>query len=279
MLFRSTDSAYICLDEVKNKLAPDVPFLEWAYDFDKNFFTEFFDKLLRIYAKKYNIEHILNFNRDKIISKILIQTCKKKYAAEVLDTEGVTHDEPKMDIKGIEVVRTSTPKYCRDKIMNVIQTIFKTKDREQVMDVMRDMKKEFKKSSIEDISFPRGISEYDKYAEGIVPEQDMMFKKGTPMANRASICYNFLVKKYRMRVQTITNGTKIKFCYVLPRNEVRTNVISYIGKYPKKFKGVFEIDYEKQWRISFQDVVQRFFDALDWGEIDFNAGKLNKFFT
>ena len=45
----------------------------------------------------------------------------------VLDEEGITFDEPKLKIMGIEAVKSSTPEVCRGKIKQAINIIM-TKD-------------------------------------------------------------------------------------------------------------------------------------------------------
>ena len=47
----------------------------------------------------------------------------KRYMLNVLDEEGITFDEPKLKIMGIEAVKSSTPEVCRTKIKEAIKII------------------------------------------------------------------------------------------------------------------------------------------------------------
>ena len=227
-----------------------------------------------MYAEKYDRPQIINFKREKIASKIIVLT-KKKYAVEILNNEGITYDKPKLKFTGIEVVRTSTPKWCRDKIKDTVQYIFDTEDNNKVTDKLKELKKDFKLQRIEDIAFPRGVSDYQKYEMNTT---GIEVPKGCPIHVRASINYNYLIKKYKINNLPINDGTKIKFFYVKENNELHTNIMAFVGTWPKILDEKFEMDYDIQWEKSFQSAIQRFYDVIDWGEINLVNNKLNKFF-
>lgn len=273
-----TDSCFLTLQEVIEKLGlkfqDNTEFLNWALEFDKTFLKPFFDRLLNMYAEEYDRPQIINFKREKIASKIIV-LAKKKYAVEILNNEGITYDKPKLKFTGIEVVRTSTPKWCRDKIKDTVQYIFDTEDNNKVIDKLKELKKDFKLQRIEDIAFPRGVSDYQKYE---ISTTGIEVPKGCPIHVRASINYNYLIKKYKINNLPINDGTKIKFFYLKENNELHTNIMAFVGTWPKILDEKFEMDYDIQWEKSFQSVIQRFYDVIDWGEINLVNNKLNKFF-
>jgi DNA polymerase elongation subunit (family B) len=123
------NSNYICLDEMIDSLginfSNNAEFREFTYTMEKKFFKPFFDKILSIYYKKYDIKPIINFKREKIISKKFI-LAKKKYVDEMVeDDDGNIYDDvPKIHSTGVELVRTDTPIFCRDKIGLVLRRIF-----------------------------------------------------------------------------------------------------------------------------------------------------------
>jgi len=265
------NSNYLCFDELIQKLGlnfnSNQEFLDWAYKFISDVLDPFYEKILGIFAEKYGVPQLIKFKREKIASSMLILEGKKKYALEVLDNEGEVYKEPKIKVTGIEVVRTSTPLFCRNELKEALSLIFKTKDKETLLNFIKQTKKQFNKQKIEDISFPRGVSDYKKYAKPINKylKNGIIYPKHIPIANRASINYNYIVTKYSLNNELIDNGSKIKFIYIKPDNLLNQNIIGYIGNYPEKFKELFEIDYRLQFQLSFQNVIQRFFDVLDWG--------------
>lgn len=280
-----TDSNYVCFDEIIKSLnitfKDDKEFREWAINFDSVILKPFFDKVLKEYADSFEIEQLINFKREKIISQKFI-LAKKKYADLVIDVEGEDlTNNPKTSITGIEIVRTDTPHFCRNKIKNVVNEIFLShaSDREKIIEVMRDIKKDFLKATIEDIAIPSGISDYTKWSLSIeeYAKDGLTYKLSTPIHARASINYNYIIHKHKFPLQPITNGTKMKYVHVFDhKNEIHQDIIGFIGKWPKYFNDLFEINYDLQWEKGFQSVIQRFFDVLKWGNIVLEKSSLEE---
>lgn len=284
-----TDSNYVCLQEIVKNMKLDFKtnkdFFEWADDLDKRFFKPFFNKILNIYAERYGVPQMIEFKREKIITQKFI-LAKKKYADEVIANEDKLYlDDPKISITGIEVVRTDTPKFSRERIMGVIQKIFEVrgKDRNAVMEKLRKIHDEFLKATATDIANPKGIKDYHKYAEPTdtyLARNDISYPAHLPIHNRAAMNYNFIVAKYKLPLMEIGNGTKMKFIYVAPhKNELRQNIIGFINEWPKEFNELFMIDVEEQWRKVFQEAIQRFFNVLGWGDIEIEENTLSEFIT
>lgn len=287
VILLDTDSNYVCLREiVKNmglEFKSNQEFLDWVNDLDKRFFKPFFDKILNIYAKRYGVPQMIEFKREKIITQKFILT-KKKYADEVIaDEDKIYVDHPKISITGIEVVRTDTPKFSRDRIMGVIEKIFEVrgKDRNIVMKKLRGIHDEFLKASPTEIANPKGIKDYQKYAEPVdvyLSKNKVVYPANLPMHVKAAMNYNFIVAKYKLPLMEINNGTKMKYIYVASqKNELNDYVIGFINEWPKEFDNLFMIDTEEQWIKVFQGAIQRFFNVLNWGNIEIEENTLTDF--
>lgn len=280
LIYLDTDSNYLCLKEIKEKIAPNENFLDWANKFNEEFFVGFFDKILQMYADQFQVEQLIDFKREKIISKQLILS-KKRYVCEVIDDEGKVLNPPKFDVKGIESKRSSHPKFCREKIDEVVKHIFNTEDRDTTIDMLKQIRKDFKSKPIEVIAFPRGVTDYDKYAKDAayyVKSGGLDYPKHVPIHVRASMNYNYLSELMKLRTVPIANGSKIKFVYTTTRNKLNQNVIGFVGNCPQSLKDMFQVDYDLQFEKSFLDAIQTMFTELGWGEINLNANNLKKFF-
>jgi len=268
-----TDSEYLCFDELIDKFgvtfASNNEFRDWCEKLNKQFLAPFFEKLIDYYFKHFNTNGTVNFVREKIISKMLI-LAKKKYVIELVDKEGISYDPPVLKYTGIEIVRTDTPMFCRNKLKEITADILGTENKEFILSRLRQIKQEFMTAPISDISSPTGIAGYSEYAQDIeyYKENGLVYKKGCPIHVRAAINYNFIINKHNLPLVPVTNGTKMKFVYLIKNtNELQQNVIGFIGKWPEEFDKLFVVDAELQWEKSFQSIVQRFFDVLKWGEI------------
>ena len=279
-----TDSIFVTLEEVINNLGVkfnnNQEIYDWMNDIDNRFFKGFIDRILTIYAKKYDMPQIINFKREKIITQKLT-LAKKKYIDEILANEDKLYiDKPKVSVTGIEIVRTDTPIFCKTKLKDTVNLLLEHKcsDKSAISSHIRLIKEKFIKSNIKDISIPKGVSEYTKYAQdtNYYIENGLSYPSSCPIHVRAAMNYNYLIKKWNMPLMSITNGTKIKYIHILPNNELRQNVMGFINEWPQAFE-VFKIDYDKQFERTFNSVFQRFFDVLKWGNIELEGNVLSDF--
>lgn len=278
------NSNYICVNEVIEKLGLTFnttdEFLTWGKIFINNKINPLIDKILNIYAKKYQgTKQIINFKREKIIDRMFI-TGKKHYAVTTLDKEGKTYKTPKMDITGIETKKSSTAQFAREKMENLLMMIFNGSSKDEVLDELREMKKEFITLPIHEIACPGRIKEYDKYAKPgeYYIEHGIKYIKGTPKRHKAGINYNYFVCKLNLKLLPITNGTKIYYVAVKKHNSIRAEVIGFIGKYPEEFKDIFDINYEFQWDTVVMKMAKKWFEVMNWGEPILRKNNLRKFF-
>jgi Kyanoviridae DNA polymerase len=275
-----TDSIYITLSDVKEKLDIDSSFLDWANKFDEDFLSPFFKKLLDKYFAQYGVENRINFKTEKIGSQIIVFG-DKNYATMTLSNEGVVYKEPKFTVTGFSSVRSSTPAFCRTKIDEVLQNFFKNPDRKSMIEAIKNVKKEYKSKPIEDIAFPRGISNYRKYVTHQMDyyvKNGLTFESGTTIHARASMIYNYLITKYKLPNIPVDNGSKIKYFYTIPNNELKTNVVGFVGNCPNYIKENFKIDYEENFQVGFIQPMQKIFNVMHWGKVDINIEDISSYF-
>jgi len=275
-----TDSAYIWFEHIYNLTNSGESFLEWTLNFEKIILQPFLTKCMDIYAKKYNTENLINFKREKIILKQYVQG-KKKYATQIIANEKIVYDTPVLKVTGIEINRSDLCQYSRKKLKKLLDIMmagdeYSYPNKDDMLEYIRSAYKEFKSQSIQDISAPKGINGYNKY-DVVLDETFSNFKPHTPMHNKASMIYNFIIKKEHLPYMEINDGTKMKYVFVNPRNKYKTNVIGYVGNYPKEFQKIFKIDYDEQFEKQFKAIGQRMFDVLDFGEITLKDSKIMSF--
>ena len=260
-----TDSIYICLDLLVRSVfaVPEVSkerivnFLDTACKERIEPFIDRSYKELADYVGAY--EQKMFMKRENIANKG-IWTAKKRYILNVWDSEGVRYEKPKLKIMGLEAVKSSTPAACRTAIRDCM-TVIMNKDEEQAQKFIADFKDEFTSLPIEDISFPRGCNNLNKWSNPAT-----IYSKGTPIHVRGALLYNFHNKKNKLthKYPLIQDGEKIKFVYLKTPNRINENVISYLGTFPKELGLDKQVDYDLQFSKSFLEPIKVIMDTIGW---------------
>ena len=263
-----TDSIYVRLNKLVDRFLPDCTDVNKIVDFlDKSS-----DKIIQpLIDKKYDeLAKMMNAYENKmqmgreVIAERGVWTAKKRYALNVWDSEGIRYDEPKLKIMGIETTRSSTPAVVREKLKEVIRLILTT-DETVIQKFVSEFETNFFKFDPEEIAFPRSVSNLEKYSS-----PSNIYSKGTPIAVKGSLIYNFFVEKANLshKYEKIQEGDKIKFIYLKEPNPIGggrgDKVISFPTKIPKELDLHRFIDYDKQFTTSFLDPLQTILTAIGW---------------
>jgi len=189
-----------------------------------------------------------------------IWTAKKRYILNVWDSEGVRYEDPKLKMMGIEAVKSSTPAPCRKMIKDALKLMMSGTE-EDVIDFIDKSRAEFKKLPPEQISFPRSVSDVQKYKSS-----SDIYAKGTPIHCRGALLFNHYIKEKKLtnKYSLIQNGEKIKFCYLKKPNIIHENIISFIQEFPKELDLDKYIDYDLQFEKSFVEPLKAILDAIGW---------------
>jgi DNA polymerase elongation subunit (family B) len=189
-----------------------------------------------------------------------IWTAKKRYILNVYNNEGVEYAKPKPKVMGLEMIKSSTPTYCR-KIMWEAIDIVLNKTENDLIGMIETWRQEFRHQNISDIAFPRGVNGLDKFADA-----KAIFGKGCPIHVRGSLLYNDLIKRKKLdkTYQAIKEGEKIKFIYLKEPNTIQSNVISFPTIVPKELDIEKYIDYDLQFDKSFLEPLKIILDSIDW---------------
>jgi len=280
-----TDSNYVCLEEVIEKLGltfkTNEEFHAWALIFINDFFEPFIKQILEVYAEGFGTKQLIHFKREKIISQMMV-VAKKHYATEVLDKEGTVYQIPKLEVTGIEIVKTSTPLFVRNKLKTFLKNIFTNNGNNSVKELMledlRTIRKEFEKAPIDQIAKPCGLTDYDKYGKSgeYYKQHGISYPKKCPPHHKAAINYNYLIVVKGLKLLPISNGTKMKFIAVKKNNKFGFDRIAFINKWPEEFSEWFEIDYNSQWESTAQTLVEGWFKVLKWGPVNLQKCKLSE---
>ena len=173
LVYGDTDSCYLTLNplvEAKLQKTPDMSFedkINFCDNVCEKMIQPFVNETTNLIGKILNIHEAGPMAMDReIIADSTIFIAKKRYIARVLDTEGVRLKEPKKKVMGLELVRSSTPKFCRKYLKESIDILLDGGENE-LQDWVSDIKKKFYSAPIDEVSRVTGVNKvsFDLYTK------------------------------------------------------------------------------------------------------------------
>ena len=228
-------------------------------------------RLFNIDTHKFDI-------KQETIAKGGFWVSKKRYAQWIINDNTVECD--KLDVKGLDVKRSSFPTYFKEVMKTVLLDILRSVDKKEIDTKILDYKKEMEERPFIDIaknSAVKGMSKYTTKTQ-VLGE----FKKGSPAHVKAAITYNQLLAFYKVpyKYEPMKDGDKIKWVY-LKRNPLGLEATGLKGHNdpPQILKLVEQyIDYDKIWEKELENKLDDFYKAMDWEKPNPNLNKASEFF-
>jgi DNA polymerase elongation subunit (family B) len=265
-IYIDTDSIYFDMQALVNYLLKKKPNLTKLQitAFIDNFFKTKIDPQLKIIFT--DLKEYINGYKDSIVmgreiigDASLWEGKKKRYVVRVYDDEGKIFKEPKLKIKGIQIVRGDTPEPIKPFLKKVIEKIL---NGESLVKYIKEVKKQILKMPIEDYASPKGLNKMDKYYQKVDGIHD--WGKGTGAQVKGAIVHNALIKKLRLQasIKELQNGDKIKYFPLVPQNPYDIEYISFSNKLPEEFGLHKYLSKETQYYKVFYKFVETLSDIL-----------------
>lgn len=262
MVYNDTDSGYFSIEpfmemyQEKNPGLSINEYVEWADQFEKKVIQPTIQKVIEDFADELNA-----YNRDKIgvereiIADAAVFTAKKKYYARVRDNEGTRYpeDSPKIKVMGLEIIKSSTPKWSQKYLKEAIPHIL-DKDEKDLRDWVNDIKQEFTKADLNDIAASGGVSRIDYNLN----------EKSVPIGSRAAIIHNDYVNNNNLsdRYAPIQAGDKCKRLFLTEPNKFNSNIIAYTND---TFVNEIDcVDYDVQFDKNFLKPLELMVEPLNY---------------
>jgi DNA polymerase elongation subunit (family B) len=215
--------------------------------------------------------------KQEYVAKSGLWIAKKRYAQWVIFKEGKPTD--KLDIKGLDVVRSSFPEDFKKIMKETLWHVLKEKDKTETTDMIHKFKSGLKSSPVLNVMKNSGVKEISKFTKGRKPFTG--YEKGTPAHVKAAINFNDLLTMYKIRdIQPIQNGEKVKWAYLsdnpfgfdtiaLRGYEDPHQTIDFVAQY---------IDRNKIFEKELKNKLDDFYAAMNWGAFPEN-NSVAKFFS
>jgi len=290
-IYTDTDSVfYSALPLVKNRFpTADVK--------DDKFMTEqileiagevqdYINKSYNYFSSKFlNIRGDHRFEiKQEMIAKSAFWVTKKRYGQWIINDGGL--EVEKLDVKGLDIVRSSFPPAFRDFMTKVLKAILAKVPKEKIDEFILNFKNNLQNEELDKIALPTGVKGLNKYmdkSKGGFQSKTMFtpMKKGAPVHTKASVIYNDLLKHFKVNNhEPISNGNKVRWVY-LKQNPFNIDGLAYKGyDDPKQIIDFINqyIDRDKLFDKALNKKIQMFYDAMSWDMPVEKKNTIEKFF-
>ena len=281
-VYSDTDSVYTtygtlfeCMTpEYQEKYKTDRQKVDWILKFNKEFVDPQNNQWCDDMYRPRHGKSIHEFELETV-NKACIYLKKKKYLKGLIYNKGKHLDKPKMSGTGIEIIKSTTPKLCREILTDLTKSLMfetGTMGRKEYIEYfnkkIQDWRKVFYKAPIEDISQSVGIGAYKKYV--INDEDELILGKQCPVSVHSIARYNHLAHKNGERNKRQFSG-KIKYYNVIVGGSYKKPLIGYFGFPAGELPSwAPPMDKTTQWRKTVIEPINRFLEVMDIPEVGYS---------
>lgn len=284
-IYGDTDSLYISYSPIMESVDFDGDELQFILHFDSVFVKKLFNKYLDEYAAPYGVKNLHDFELETI-SKSSLFIEKKNYLNNVVWEDGVFHNDLSYFYpKGIEIVRSSTPAFVRERIYDVINYIFANPNnisQYKIQTILKKLKEDFKWKSYDDIDSISMTTSCTNYNDRVIDDvSGVIVQNGTHFGVKAAAFHNYILNKnseYKSKYDMIKGG-RIKYYYC---NHQINNVFGYTRSFhPKELveKEKIQIDIDVQFEKTVLTIVNRFLEPLGFPPMTKTLGFFESLFN
>jgi DNA polymerase elongation subunit (family B) len=291
VIYTDTDSCFASALPIIKKNMPDIDLN------DEKAMTEailkvtgdvqsFVNKFYDVMAKRYfNIEKHRFDAKQEVIAKTSFWLAKKRYAQFIINKAGIECDE--MEVKGIDVVRTSFPIRFRKFMQKFLDDMLRKLPKDQIDASILEFKDkmstypviEIAKNTSVKFKSQNGDNDYNPKTR-----HPFQFIDGTPAQAKAALAYNDLLKTWKLdkEVPEIFHGQKIKWVY-LKQNQYGIEGIAMKadGTDPDRIMEFIEqyVDRNAMYEQELRGKLLDFYNVLNWSYPNETDVKLEEFFS
>jgi DNA polymerase elongation subunit (family B) len=291
VIYTDTDSCFASALPIIKKNMPDIDLN------DEKAMTEailkvtgdvqsFVNKFYDVMAKRYfNIEKHRFDAKQEVIAKTSFWLAKKRYAQFIINKAGIECDE--MEVKGIDVVRTSFPIRFRKFMQKFLDDMLRKLPKDQIDASILEFKDkmstypviEIAKNTSVKFKSQNGDNDYNPKTR-----HPFQFIDGTPAQAKAALAYNDLLKTWKLDkdVPEIFHGQKIKWVY-LKQNQYGIEGIAMKadGTDPDRIMEFIEqyVDRNAMYEQELRGKLLDFYNVLNWSYPNETDVKLEEFFS
>lgn len=239
VVYQDTDSAFVLSEPYIKHLMPEVDInnddeMTKAIMSVTTEVQVYVNKFYDLMAKRFfNLDKHTFDAKQEVISKSSFWLAKKRYAQWIIHKEGSLLKIPELEVKGIDVVRSSFPPSFRKFMDSFLRKLLTAAPQTELDEMILKFKEETKTLNVLDIAKNTSVKFVSQDGtKNYNPEnrRPFHFEKGAPAQVKACLAYNDLLEKMGLEKQfePIHHGQKIKWVY-LQDNDYGVEAFAFKG--------------------------------------------------
>ncbi len=239
VIYSDTDSCFVDAIPIIKKRFPETNFdnddeMTKAIMHVTEEVQNYVNKFYNVMAKRFfNLDKHTFHAKQEVISKSSFWLAKKRYAQWIIHEEGALLKEPRLEVKGIDVVRTSFPASFRKFMDSFLRKLLTAAPKKELDEMILKFREDIKTLDVLQIAkntSVKFVSQDGVHNYNPEDRRPFQFVKATPAQVKACLAYNDLLVKMELNktVEPIMHGQKIKWVY-LQDNEFGLDALALKG--------------------------------------------------
>lgn len=236
-------------------------------------------------------------NRIKIVGDVVAEkamwVAKKRYAMlkvfdmeNMMDVKDKSGQDGKMDVKGIDTVRSSFPAAFREVASTVLDMILRGKSKREIDDFILKFESDIEEVPVLDLAKTTSVKFVSQKGDtNYNPSKRKLFQfeKKTPVGVKSALAYNDLLKVWKMdkEVEPIHHSQKIKWIYMIP-NEYGIDSLALKGDDTDPDKMIELVDAyanrEAMYDAELKSKLLEFYEVMNWEYPNMSRDLVEQFF-
>lgn len=290
VIYVDTDSCFASALPIIKKTMPDIDvndekkmtesILKVTEEVQK-YVNQIFDVMS---VRLFNVKNHRFDVKQEVIAKSSFWLAKKRYCQFIINKGGVECDE--LEVKGIDVVRTSFPAKFRTFMKQFLIDLLKNVDKETINNNILQFKDDMKNFGVIELAKNTSVkfkSETTKADYNPKSRQPFQIISGTPAQVKASLYYNDLLTQFNLTkiIPPIFHGQKIKWVY-LKQNEygIECLAMKADGTDPQQIIDILTkyMDRDTMYEQELKSKLVDFYEVLKWEYPNSNWKAASEFF-
>lgn len=231
VIYTDTDSCFVDAIPIIKKRFPNIDFnnddemtkaiMSVTAEVQK-YVNKFYDimaaRMFNLTEKRFGEGYHTFDAKQEVISKTSFWLAKKRYAQWIIHKEGSLLKEPELEVKGIDMVRTSFPLAFRAFMKTFLEKILTDCPQKEIDAMILTLKEKLPSLDVIELAKNTSVKFVSLKGKNYNPEERRPFQivDGSPAQVKASLAYNDMLVKWGLseKYEPIYNSQKVKWLYM-----------------------------------------------------------------